>query len=99
MFPKLLAGIVVMGTTAAGLLTMRQQRLEACHDLARLRGRLGECRRELWELDLAIAGCCSPEALRNATEDLADRWAPLCTPEEDPRDPDAEVATQERGPR
>jgi hypothetical protein len=76
-FCKLLAAIACVGVIACGLLSARQQRLQAARDSIRLHDRLAELRQSQWSLDLRIADSMRPEALNEALAGLDESWSPI----------------------
>lgn len=77
MFCKLLAAIACIGVIACGLLSARQQRLQAARESIRLHDRLEELRQNQWSLDLRIADAVRPEALDEALAGLGEGWSPI----------------------
>lgn len=73
MFARLVVLILSIGVVACVLLTARQQRLQAVHELAEVQRRLVEHDRTLWQLRVEIAGRITPEHV----ESLASRLGPL----------------------
>ena len=61
MFAKLAAVIVSLGVVACILLAVRQQRVQAAHELAEVQRRVMEHDRTLWHLRAEIAARVSPE--------------------------------------
>ncbi len=64
MFPKLVAVILGVGVIGCGLLALRQQRLEAASDLARVQVHLRAQDERLLQLRTEIARRVSPEHVR-----------------------------------
>ena len=91
-FPKLLFVVVSTFLTACALLAMRQQRIEAAHELVDVHQRVLERRRALWELQVAIDEQCRPDAVRDMMEELGVEWRTLTDP---PIVPPAPVASQQ----
>lgn len=81
MLPKIAAVILTIGIVGCVLLTARQLRLQAVHDLAVLQRRVAEHDRTLWHLRVEIAGNVVP---RNV-ETLARALGPLEPIPVDPR--------------
>ncbi|MBX3359000.1 MAG: hypothetical protein KF745_11305 [Phycisphaeraceae bacterium] len=73
MFAKICAVIVTVGVIGCVLLTNRQLRLQAVHDLAVLQKRVAEHDRALWHLRVEIAGSVTP----GNVEQLARAIGPL----------------------
>lgn len=69
---KLAAVILSMGLVACILLAVRQQRVQAAHDLADVQRRVMEHDRTLWRLRAEIATRVTPERL----EKLASKLGP-----------------------
>jgi cell division protein FtsL len=63
-FGKIVAIIVALGMCAAGLLTIRQQRTQATHEIAQTRLRITEQENELRRLKTRIAARVSPEHVK-----------------------------------
>ncbi len=55
MFAKFVALILSVGIVGGALLTMRQLRIQAAHELGDVQRRVGERDRELWQLRIQIA--------------------------------------------
>lgn len=72
-FGKLSILILAVGVTACALLVLRQQRLDAVHELAVAQARIAERDRDLYEIRTRIATRVMP----NQVELLAARIAPL----------------------
>jgi hypothetical protein len=89
MFAKLAFVVLGAGATAAGLLVLRQQRIETSHEMSRVHGQIMTHERALWHLRSEIAGACGPEAVRERLEDLGGEWVPIAL-ETDPEDDTSE---------
>lgn len=63
MFAKLVVVILCLGAVAATLLALRQQRIQAMHELAESRLRLRAADERLWLLRAEIARRLAPEEL------------------------------------
>ena len=68
MFLKMLAVILSATLLGAMLLDMRQQRLEAMHEMAELHSRISQLRTSMWNLQGRIASKVEPQQLRAAIE-------------------------------
>ncbi|MEX0655683.1 MAG: hypothetical protein WD534_16420 [Phycisphaeraceae bacterium] len=68
MYPKLFVAIVFAVVIGAVLLGMRQQRLEAMHEMVRMHREMDAIRQQTWDLQVRIAGELEPELLREAVE-------------------------------
>lgn len=68
MFAKFVALILAFGIVGGALLTMRQLRIQAAHELGAVQRRVGERDRELWQLRIEIARTVSPAAVRARLE-------------------------------
>lgn len=66
MFAKLAAVIVSMGVVACILLAVRQQRVQAAHEMADVQRRVMEHDRTLWHLRAEIAARVTPEQVEKA---------------------------------
>ncbi len=64
MFAKLVAVILGMGVVGGGLLAMRQQRLEAASELARVQVHIRSQDERLWKMRAEIARRTNPEHVR-----------------------------------
>lgn len=64
MFAKLVAVILGIGVIGCGLLALRQQRLEAASELARVQVRIRDQDERLWRLRSDIARRTTPEHVR-----------------------------------
>lgn len=73
MFAKLTLFILALGAVACGLLTLRQQRLDAVHDMAVLHGRIAQLDRDLLVVRVQIARAISP----GKVEQLAAKLGPV----------------------
>ncbi len=76
MFAKLLLVVVVMGTTACGLLVNRQQRIETAHETVSLHQQILEQRQAVWALRWEIASRSRPDELRLAVKELEETLVP-----------------------
>ena len=72
-FAKLSAVIVTMGAVACILLAVRQQRVQAAHELADVQRRVLEHDRTLWQLRSEIAAKTMPTSIAASTK----RFGPL----------------------
>jgi len=88
MFGKLLLIILTAGGTAAGLLVIRQDRIETAHRMAQAHARILEHERALWQLRAEIAASCRPAAVREMIAPLPDSWQAV----PDPTNPRAATA-------
>ncbi len=70
MFAKLAAVIVSMGVVACILLAVRQQRVQAAHEMADVQRRVMEHDRTLWHLRAEIAARVTPEQVEKAAAGL-----------------------------
>ena len=79
MFLKIVVAILSIGLTAAGLLALRQLRLQAVHESAVVERRIAEHDRLLWKLRGDIALHITPEHVRA----MANRMGPMAYLNED----------------
>ncbi|MBC7772791.1 MAG: hypothetical protein H7210_09880 [Pyrinomonadaceae bacterium] len=79
MFLKIVVAILSIGLTAAGLLALRQLRLQAVHESAVVERRIAEHDRLLWKLRGDIAMHITPEHVRA----MAGRLGPMAYLNED----------------
>ncbi len=79
MAAKLAAVIITLGLIAASLLSMRQSRLQAAHEVTAARLRIREHDERLLKLRTEIASRVTPRAVREMLEETGelDRLAPL----------------------
>ncbi len=68
MFAKLTALIITIGLIACVLLAVRQQRVQAAHDLAEVHQRVLQHDRTLWSLRAQVAARTLPSTLARAGE-------------------------------
>lgn len=68
MYAKMLVLITITTVVALMLLAMRQQRVEAQHEMISLHRTIGKQRQMLWEWQSRIADTTDPVALRQAIE-------------------------------
>lgn len=73
MFAKIVVVIVSLGLCAAALLSLRQMRTQAAHELAEARLRVLQRDNELWRLRAQIAERVTPERI----QELAAKLRPL----------------------
>jgi hypothetical protein len=95
MLAKLAILILAAAATSAGLLSVRQQQLQAVHDTARAVEAAARLDRQLWSLRAELADLTSParvQALIDASDTA--RWRPIRStaprPEQPPQTPDAQ---------
>ena len=69
---KLILLIVSGGLTAAALLVVRQQRLQAVYEMTRALDRAAENDQKLWKLRVEIARQITPERVERMAEGLGD---------------------------
>ncbi|MCC6227986.1 MAG: hypothetical protein IT432_02030 [Phycisphaerales bacterium] len=69
MFAKLAAIILALGILGCTLLAMRQQRLQAAHELAEAQLRIRKSDEQLWLLRAQIARRLNPENIRDMATD------------------------------
>ncbi len=67
---KLVLLVLVGGLTAAALLVVRQQRIQAVYDMTRALDRAAENDRKLWRLRIEIARQITPTRVRRMAENL-----------------------------
>lgn len=77
MFAKLLFIIIVIAAAACALLVIRQQRIDAFHEITQTYKRLSEHERTLWTMRAEIAERCRPSQVRLAMNALDINWTPL----------------------
>lgn len=79
MVAKLMAIVLTLAVTAAGLLAIRQQRLQAVSEMAAAIERASALERQTWKVRAGIAGRVSPTALQLLIAPLGDVES-LCVP-------------------
>ncbi len=79
MFAKLAAIILALGILGCTLLAMRQQRLQAAHELAEAQLRIRKSDEQLWLLRAQIARRLNPENIRDMATD-AGPLRPVASP-------------------
>jgi len=79
MVAKLMAIVLTLAVTAAGLLAIRQQRLQAVSEMAAAIERAASLERQTWKVRAAIAQRVSPQELHKLIEPLGDVES-LCVP-------------------
>lgn len=104
MFAKLLAILIAVGLTACGLLSMRQARLQAVHELADAQLRIWRHDETLLKLRAEIAQEIAPDKVRELvantldTSELVDAadagWVSL--PDDGPLDPKTPFTPEHR---
>jgi hypothetical protein len=80
MFFKLFIIIVVVGALACALLVIRQQRIEAAHEMSLIHQRLSESERTLWQLRGQIAAACRPDEVRRMVDRQGGSWMAIPAP-------------------
>lgn len=89
-----MAVLVFTAALGAGLLSLRQQRLETMHEMARLHEAMDESRQRVWGLQVEVAERIEPAELRRALERARLILEPVAA--EPPRPPRAVDAKHER---
>ena len=79
MAAKLMAIVLTLGLTAAGLLAIRQQRLQAVSEMAAAIERASALERQTWKVRASIAERVAPGSLKSRIEPLGGVDA-LCVP-------------------
>lgn len=88
---KLIALVLIAAATAAGLLAVRQRRVDAAHDLARVQAAIAEHDQALWRLRLDIAARVRPEDVRELASRLGG-LTPILKQNCPPPAPDRQIA-------
>lgn len=73
MFWKIAVSILWVGTTAVGLLMIRQQRIDAVHDQAVIHSRILHKRQMLWQLRIETQQLLTPERVSVLIQQYCDR--------------------------
>ncbi len=81
MYPKLLALVIFIALLALGTLVIRQQRLEAMHQIVRSHAQINHDRQAIWDYQVRIAGKLDPESLVKAAERQGIRLRPMVDPQ------------------
>lgn len=68
--PKLVVLVLIAAGTAATLLAIRQRRVEAAHDLARIQADIADHDKSIWRLRLEIATRVRPSEVRAMSESM-----------------------------
>lgn len=68
MFIKLVVLILVCGSSGVGLLSVRQSRLQAAHEMAEARHRIQRLDEQTGEIRMQIARSCTPERVSALVE-------------------------------
>lgn len=76
MFPKVVALILCLALVACAMLALRQQRIQAAHELAKAQARLAELDRNVLRLRLQIASRLTPDRIEQQGAKLG-RLMPL----------------------
>ncbi len=84
MFAKLIAVILAMGVTACVLLTVRQQRMQAVHELANVQREVARLDRTLAHLRLEVAERITPERVAEMAKSIGAELRPIGVPEPTP---------------
>lgn len=79
MFAKIAVLIMALGAFAAGLLSLRQSRLQVASELTQSQLRINESDEQLWRLRTKIAGAVTPQAVEELAKD-AGPLRPLALP-------------------
>lgn len=90
MFAKLSAVILAIGVCACGLLALRQQRLQAAHELTQAQLRIRQQDEKLWAMRTRIAAEVTPQKI----EKLAAGFGQLRPMIADPKQPETRVPEQ-----
>ncbi len=86
MFVKVAVVVLSLGAFAAGLLSLRQSRLQVASEVTQSQLRIEQADRRLWQLRAAIASRVTPQAV----EDLAKQAGPMRPLALPPLDPPTE---------
>jgi hypothetical protein len=77
MYPKLLALVIFAALLALGTLIMRQQRLEAMHQMVKSHSQINHDRQAIWDYQVRIASKLDPESLAKAAERQGIKLRPM----------------------
>lgn len=101
MLCKLALVVLAIAASGAGLLTVRQQRLEAVHDMAKALERAAALEREVWRMRVEAARMTSPQQAHNLLVRIGET-RPVVTPWHEPlpiAPPNTRYATSPRPQR
>lgn len=82
--PKLVALALLGAAAAATLLAIRQRRVEAAHEIARIQAEIAQADQTLWKLRIEIANRIHPAQVQvkaASLGELAPIYGPECEPE------------------
>ncbi len=68
MYAKLFVTVLAATALGAGLLGLRQQRLQTMHEMAELHADMDRPRRDTWDLQIEIGEKIEPDRLREAID-------------------------------
>ncbi|MBU6413368.1 MAG: hypothetical protein KGS45_07825 [Planctomycetes bacterium] len=91
MFGKVAIVVIGLGAASASLLALRQQRLQAAHELAKAQLRIERQDEELWKVRAKIAGLVNPQSVEMMASEVAELHALV------PDAPDASVPPPVQG--
>ena len=80
MFAKILVIVLTLGLTGLTLLVMRQQRIDAAHEMTSVHRRLVRHETELWELRSRLIQHIRPETVNEQIEQLDADWETIPAP-------------------
>lgn len=96
MFAKLLAVVLTLALTGIALLVMRQQRIDAAHEMTSVHRRLVRHETELWELRSRLIRHIRPETVSEQIEQIDSNWETIPAPDlQPPPSADTLAASQE----
>lgn len=75
MFAKVAIVVIGLGAAGASLLALRQQRLQAAHELAKAQVRIERQDEQLWKVRARIAGLVNPQNVEMMASEIAELHA------------------------
>lgn len=75
MFAKVAIVVIGLGAAGASLLALRQQRLQAAHELAKSQVRIERQDEQLWKVRARIAGLVNPQNVEMMASEIAELHA------------------------
>lgn len=99
MFAKLIVVILSLGVIACVLLTVRQQRMQAVHELANVQREVARLDRTLAHLRLEVAERITPERVAEMAKSIGAELRPIGVPEPAPAPPAPPASPNRANPR
>ncbi|MFP4143928.1 MAG: hypothetical protein ACOCTI_00250 [Phycisphaeraceae bacterium] len=103
MFARMFSAILFTAAVAAGILALRQERLELMHEMVALHGEMDRARQETWDLQVQIASevayLLDDQKMQQALGDAELKLEPVAEPVPSDLVRPSMVAEAEHGPR